>query len=124
MALACSHCACTRAEGAAAHALLALLAEDDLDAALAHGLLAATACPCCGPDCHVRLSAARDARYGALAARDRHRARDARLARRKAARDAARATPASGASTTPGLPPAAADALARALAKARGRNAP
>jgi len=104
--------------------LLVLLADVDLDAALAHGLLVATACPACGPGCNARLSAARDARHGALAARDRHRAREARLARRKAARDAARMPPPSATSNSPGLPAAAADALARALAKARDRKAP
>jgi len=121
-ALPCSSCQC--ADRHPAHKILALLADDDQDAALAHGLLVATACPGCGPGCHARLSAAQNVLNDALAARDRHRARAARLARLKAERDAARMPPASATAPTPSLPPAAADALARALAKARNRKLP
>src|SRR5690606_29675539 len=113
-------CACTQAHPA--HALLAALRGDDLDAALALGLLDAQPCPDCAPDCSARLVEARDARRFALAARERHRARAARLARIKAEREAARrpvAAPATQQATPVALPSAAADALARALAKAK-----
>jgi Na+-translocating ferredoxin:NAD+ oxidoreductase RnfC subunit len=123
MATGCPHCACVLAEGAGAHVLLAMLAADDLDAALAHGLLDARPCAACATACTARLLAARDARRVALAARERHRARGARLARRKAERDAARVPPPSTATMqTPALPSAAAEALARALAKAAARK--
>jgi hypothetical protein len=122
MATPCPHCACASAAGGNAHAVLAMLAADDLDAALELGLLAAQPCPGCETGCHVRLVAARDARHCALAARDRHRARARRLLRRKAEREAARAPLPSPATRAPALPPSAADALARALAKASGRD--
>lgn len=124
----CPHCACNAAEGGDAHALLALLALDDLDAALERGLLDAHACPACDTACNARLADARDARRVALAARTRYRARVERLARGKAERDATRrpapmpvATGAP-ASSRPVLPPSAADVLARALAKAAARG--
>ncbi|GAB1408073.1 hypothetical protein MASR1M8_19920 [Thermomonas brevis] len=122
MARSCPRCACTQPHPA--HALLAALRDDDLDAALDAGLLDAPPCPGCDAACNRALASARDARGFALAARERHRARDARLQRRKAEREAARrAAPRSDASTTANdLPPAAADALARALAKARERR--
>lgn len=120
----CPHCACSSADGLHAHAVLKLLAVDDIGAALEHGLLDALACATCEPRCNTLLANARDARLTALAARERYRARSARLARREAERDAARihatpvqATPAQ--VRAPALPAAAADALARALAKAR-----
>ena len=100
----------------------AMLMADDLDAALQLGLLDAQPCPGCDGGCNARLIEARDARLVALAARERHRARDARLQRRKAERQAARAPAATIASAAPALPSAAADALARALAKARERT--
>lgn len=115
----CPHCACIAAEGSDAHALLSMLAMDDLDAALDRGLLDACPCPACETACNARLLEMRDARRSALAARLRFRARGERLARRKAERDAARMTaPTSAATTAPALPPSAADVLARALAKA------
>lgn len=126
-ALPCPGCACTQAHPA--HALLAALRGDDLDAALALGLLDAQPCPDCSPDCSARLVEARDARRFALAARERHRARAARLARIKAEREAARrpaplpASTPTAAQAAPALPSAAADALARALAKAKARHA-
>ncbi|WP_240096824.1 hypothetical protein [Thermomonas flagellata] len=116
--MACRDCGCRAPEGAPAHAILAALAVDDLDAALRLGLLEAAPCAGCAPACRERLQAARDARLRALAARARHRARVARLARLQAEREAVRRAPAS-----PGaLPPAAAAALARALEKARQRR--
>ncbi|WP_374247504.1 hypothetical protein [Thermomonas sp.] len=123
----CPMCTCTLEHPA--HALLAALRDDDLDAALTLGLLEAQPCPCCVPECNRLLAAARDARRLALAARQRHHARAARLARIKAEREAARhpaPAPASAPTAqqaTPALPTAAADALARALAKAKARHA-
>jgi len=120
----CPACAC--AQPHPAHALLAALREDDLDAALSLGLLDAQPCPACAAECGVRLIEARDARRFALSARERHRARAARLARIKAEREAARrpvAAPATQQATPAALPSAAADALARALAKAKERHA-
>ena len=119
---ACPHCNCAAADDRSAHALLGMLAADDLDAAIAGGLLDAQPCPGCDASCNARLIAARDARRVALEARERHRARAARLQRRKAEREAARTPPATLASTAPALPVAAADALARALVKARERR--
>lgn len=100
------------------HAILAALCEDDLDSAMARGLLDVQACSTCDETCHARWIAARDARRFALAARDRHRARDARLRRRKAEREAAR-VPKAPLAQAPALPASAADVLARALARAR-----
>ena len=122
MATPCPHCACASVDEAGAHALLALLAKDDLDAALVQGLLDARACPACDAACNARLIAAREERRFALAARDRHRARGARLARRKAEREATRASVPLQAAKAPALPPSAADILARALAKAAERS--
>jgi hypothetical protein len=116
MVAECLLCDCTEAHPA--HAILAALREDDLDAALQLGLLEALPCPRCEPACASILVAARDARLRALAARERFRAREARLARRAAEREAARAT---AARQPAALPPAAAAALARAKAKATGR---
>lgn len=122
MATPCPHCACASAEGDNAHALLAMLAEDDLDAVLELGLLTAQPCPGCDAGCAARLVAARDARRGALAARERYLARGQRLLRRKTEREAARGPAPSPATRAQALPPSAADALARALAKASGRD--
>lgn len=109
----CPRCGCTTPSQA--HVLQAALQQDDLDRAMDAGLVDAIPCPGCTAGCTGQLIAARDARRAALAARERHRARDARLARLKAARDAKRAA----ASALPSaLPPAAAAALARARAKA------
>lgn len=122
MTTPCPQCDCSSADGAGVHALLALLADDDLDAALAHGLLDALPCSACADDCSARLIAARDARRAVLAARERYRARAQRLLRRKTEREAARAPAPSPATRAPALPTSAADALARALAKASGRD--
>ena len=118
----CPVCGCVQPHPA--HALLAALREDDLDAALSLGLLDAQPCPACASECDTQLTEARDARRFALAARDRHRARAARLARIKAEREAARRPAPAPASqqAAPALPATAADALARALAKARARR--
>ncbi|HET7127028.1 MAG TPA: hypothetical protein VFI26_08060 [Lysobacter sp.] len=117
MPVQCPICDCT--ETHPAHAILAALREGDLDAAIERGLLDAQPCPRCNADCASRLIAARDARLRALAARERFRAREKRLARRAAERDAARTN---AARQPAALPPAAAAALARAKAKAAGRE--
>ena len=103
--------------------MLAALRADDVDAAIERGLLDAMPCPHCRDACNALLLRARDERRFALAARDRHRIRNARLQRRAAERDARRAPPAAATSSaTPALPPAAAAALARAKAKAAMRK--
>lgn len=117
----CPYCSCTA--DASAHRLHVALQEDDLDAALALGLLEATACPTCTPACTTHLLAARDARRFALAARERYRSRAVRLARIKTEREAARRPPPAPATTqAAALPSSAADALARALAKVKARH--
>jgi Na+-translocating ferredoxin:NAD+ oxidoreductase RnfC subunit len=123
--MACPACGCDAAAGAPAHALQAALRDDDLDAAIALGLLDAIGCGDCSTACRAALQAARDARLRALAARERFRARNARLARRQRERTERRGstTPAPDPianPTTSALPPAAAAALARAKAKAAG----
>ncbi len=111
---ACPGCACTAASPA--HALVAALLADDVDRAIDLGLPDALPCPACDASCSARLIEARDARLQALAARERYRAREARLARRAQERAARRAAAARQPSA---LPPAAAAALARARARAR-----
>jgi Na+-translocating ferredoxin:NAD+ oxidoreductase RnfC subunit len=116
----CPGCACVG--NAPAHALVAALARDDLDRALDLGLLDTTGCPTCSAACTATLVGYRDERRAALAARERFRARQARLARRaaeKAARMPSSATERSIAAARPALPAAAADVLARALARAK-----
>src|SRR6476469_9069338 len=100
--MACPRCGC-EAESPA-HALVALLIADDVDAALDAGLLDVAVCRACNEACRAAFVAAQVQRRFALSARDRFRAREARLARRAAQRDAARATramPASGADIAP-----------------------
>jgi hypothetical protein len=113
----CSLCNCT--ETHPAHAILAALRVDDLDAAIERGLLDVQPCPHCNADCASQLIEARDARLRALAARERFRNREARLAHRAAEREAARTV---AAKQPAALPPAAAAALARAKAKAAGQS--
>ena len=114
----CPACGCTHPSGATAHAIVAALADDDLDQAITLGLLEQDACAACTPACAARLRQACDARLNSLAARERYRARNARLARRAAERDARRQETARTASS---LPPAAAAVLARAKARAAGK---
>ncbi len=113
----CPPCHCQQLHPA--HAILAALQVDDLDAAIECGLLDAQPCPGCTPRCCALLVEARDARLRALAARERFRARERRLERRASERDAARSK---AARQPAALPPAAAAALARAKAKASGRD--
>jgi Na+-translocating ferredoxin:NAD+ oxidoreductase RnfC subunit len=129
-------CGCASPQGAAAHAIVAALAADDLDRAIELGLLKNVGCESCDAPCRSRLIEARQARLTALAARERHRVREARLQRRQAERDrqrqAARPAAHAGSDTgtgatepaRPALPSAAAAALARARAKAAERHKP
>jgi hypothetical protein len=111
-------------EGVRVHALVAALQADDIDQALALGLLdGAVACAACSEACRALIHAARVERQRALAARDRYRARTARLERRQRER-AERRKPVAIASKASALPPAAAAALARARARAAGHKEP
>ena len=121
----CPACGCTHADGAGAHALVAALGSDDIDRALALGLLDdGIACSACDVACRASLQAARIQRQDALAARERHRLRNERLQRRQRERaERRKPAPATAAATTtsaPALPAAAAAALARARARAAG----
>ncbi len=101
--------------------LAALLREGDVDAAIEAGLMLFVDDGRCGLDaatCELLADAQRRLRT-AWDARERHRARDARLARRQAERDARRAKPPAQAAEQPALPAAAAAALARARARAK-----
>jgi len=121
-AIACRVCGC--AANHPVHAIVAALVDDDVDAAIELGLLDAAPCDACAPDCRAALSDVRDNRLRAFAARQRFRARNARLQRRAEARAVAR-MPAPRLlpdAPKPALPPAAAAALARAKAKAAGRD--
>jgi hypothetical protein len=114
-------CGCCDAAGFAAHRIMAALADDDLDTAIAAGLLENAACDSCRPECRAGLLVARANRLAALAARERFRAREARLSRRQQERLLRReAAVAASPTTASSLPPAAAAALARARAKAAG----
>ena len=135
-------CGCADARGAAAHAIVAALAQDDLDGAIALGLLSEhfddgddITCRRCTDACMQALRSAREARLRALAARERYRARNLRLQRRadeRAVQRAAMPAPAPDRTTTvdtsspaaprPARPSAAAAALARAKAKAAQRG--
>ena len=80
----CPACGCTHADGAGAHALVAALGSDDIDRALALGLLDdGIACNACDVACSALLQAARIQRQDALAARERYRLRNERLQRRQ-----------------------------------------
>ena len=102
--------------------LAALLADDDVDAALNTGLMDFSGCANCDPVIVARIDAAKLRIAQAWAARDRHRARNARLARIAAERDARRKPVVI--EKKPALPPAAAAVLARAKARAVRRNEP
>jgi Na+-translocating ferredoxin:NAD+ oxidoreductase RnfC subunit len=103
------------------HAIAAALRDGDVDGALDAGLLDALPCPHCAAGCAATVLAVRDERRFALAARERFRAREARLARRREERDARRSAsqrPSGPSVPASALPPAAAAALARAKARA------
>lgn len=114
---ACPACACASPGGDAAHCIVAALREDDLDRAIDLGLLDDLACASCSAACTQALAEARDTRRNALAARERFRDRELRLARLQRERDAKRALVQ--AAGVPALPPAAAAALERAKARAQ-----
>jgi len=110
--------------------LLRRVLDDDLDAAIDGGLMDYVGSADddrldpAHPHLRAQLLAAQQRLRAAWAARERYRARAARLARRAAAREARRAPPAHATTATPALPPAAAAILARAKAKAAARGAP
>ncbi|GAB3727413.1 hypothetical protein GCM10028862_03970 [Luteimonas pelagia] len=119
MTTPCPACHCIA--NAPAHAVVAALLVDDVDRAIEGGLLDDIACDMCDAACRARVTEARHARRSALAARERYRERQVRLARRAAERDAQRrgaADPTAGPGAPAELPKAASDALARALARA------
>ena len=118
----CAVCGCDDPRGQSAHRIVDALRVDDVDRALDAGLLDAIACDACAPECRALFAHARGARVTALAARDRFRARNARLERRRAERDARRAPVPTADVVKPALPPAAAAALARAKARAAQRK--
>lgn len=107
--------------------LLLLVLDDDLDAALAAGLMDYVPSPGDAlllpehPELPTRLLQAQQQVQRAWDARTRYRQRAQRLARRAAERDARRAPPAPTPEQKPALPPAAAAILARAKAKAAGK---
>ncbi|WP_369944114.1 hypothetical protein [Xanthomonas medicagonis] len=109
--------------------LLRWVLDDDLDAAIDGGLMDYVGSADDDrldpvyPHLRAQLLATQQRLRAAWAARERYRARAARLARRAAAR-ARRAPPAHAPTATPALPPAAAAILARAKAKAAARGAP
>src|SRR5690606_10097982 len=118
-----------------ARRILALLRDDDADAAIAAGPPAFAPLPSLADAENAALAGARDRLLAAWAARDRYRARAARLERlaeeRRRAREARAAAAPAGASggaateapaRRPALPAAAAEALARARARATGRQ--
>ncbi len=110
-------CGCCSTTHDAVHAIMTALACDDIDHALDAGLLTVDPCEACSPSCTAMLVAARATRLTALAARERYRARAARLLTRQQERNKHRTAASPMAAS---LPPAAAAALARAKAKAAG----
>ena len=112
---------------AAPRELLQFVLDDDLDAALRAGLMEYRPQPGDNlldpayPDLPQQLQQAQRQLHAAWAARERHRARAARLERRDAERQARRAPPPV-ADSKPALPSAAAAILARAKARAAGNS--
>jgi len=109
------------APSASPRQLLQYLLDDDIDAALDVGLMDYAPQPgdaALDPRLPQLLLDTRQRLRDAWAARERHRARAVRLARRAAEREARRAPPPAP-DRKPALPPAAAAILARAKAKAR-----
>ena len=120
-----------------ARRILALLDRDALDGAIEAGLPAFMPLPALAPAENSRLIEARDRLLAAWAARDRYRARAARLQRiaeERARVRSMRQLPAAGIDSAaavavaaepggrPALPPAAAAALARARARAMDKG--
>jgi hypothetical protein len=116
--------ACPVCRDAGVAALADAVAADDLDGAIERGLLAFEAPAGCCDACRLQVAAvlaARDIRLRALAARERYRARQARLAERaeaKARRRVAAQPVEEQRKAAPALPSAALAALARAKARA------
>jgi Na+-translocating ferredoxin:NAD+ oxidoreductase RnfC subunit len=129
----CSSCKGERR--AISAALAAAVLANDIAAAIESGLLeweastesGGSLCAFCAMN-QAHILAARDERLRALAARERFRAREARLVKRAQARVQKRQAAtnaqhlASSEKPAASLPPAAAAALARAKAKAAGRT--
>lgn len=123
-------------DAAAARRILALLRDDDVDAAIEAGLAGFVPLDELDDAFNTMLLAARDRLLAAWAARERHRARARRLERVADERRRARSLPPPSiagraeaadagtpvAAARPPLPPAAAAALARARARASGRD--
>ncbi|WP_422508403.1 hypothetical protein [Stenotrophomonas sp. GZD-301] len=109
--------------------LLTLLLDDDIDGALAAGLMDYVPQPGDAhrlpghPELPARLLQAQQQLTRAWAARERYRQRAVRLGRRAAERDARRAPAATTPDAKPALPSAAAAILARAKARAAGHGA-
>ncbi len=121
---------CAACADGALRAMADALAVDDLDRAMTLGLLNARpeddarGCDACIACAHIVI-AARDERLRALAARERYRARQDRLAERARARARKREAAAPRTSiTAPSLPAAAAAALARAKARVAAKRLP
>ncbi len=108
--------ACTPADREQARHLAALLDADDVDAALDAGLMDFTACENCDAGGAGKIRAAQATLQTVWAARERYRAREARL-QRIAGERAARRAPAQ-VQKTGALPASAAAILERAKAKA------
>lgn len=101
--------------------LAALIDRDEVDAAIDTGLMDFAPCPACDPAVASIILGAQRRLAFAWAARDRYRAREARLQRIAAERAARRAPPPQAAKPS-ALPPTAAAILERAKAKAAQRN--
>ena len=97
-----------------------LIEADEIDAALRAGLMAFTPCPACDSVQAATLLATQQRLHNAWAARERYRARNARLALRAAEREAKRKQEVP--EKRSALPAAAAVILARAKAKAAERG--
>jgi hypothetical protein len=115
--------ACGGAVAREAARLAALLRADEVDAAIESGLMDFVPCAGCAQDDDAVVVADAQRRLrDAWAARERYRAREARLRRRDAERAARRAAQAASGPQAPALPPAAAAALARAKARAAAKK--
>ena len=100
--------------------LLHLLQADEIDAALQAGLMAFAPCPVCDSVQAATLLATQQRLHNAWAARERYRARNARLALRAAEREAKRKQEVP--EKRSALPAAAAAILARAKTRAAERG--
>ena len=102
-----------RGQAAGGEQLAAWLRADEIDRAIDAGLMEFSGDPALDPASLQLIEATRRRLHDAWQARERYRARQARLERRRAEREARRPAPAA----ATGLPPAAAAALARAKAR-------